>query len=43
MAFGDHLDTHPHARGDDLYKFLHQTVYGPGHAIPNRQAADSNQ
>jgi len=39
MAFGTHLDGHPLARGDDLYKFLHQAVYGPGHAIPNRQAA----
>ena len=39
VAFGAHLDAHPHARGDDLYKFLHQAVYGPGHAIPNRQAA----
>ena len=39
MAFGTHLEKHPLARGDDLYKFLHQAVYGPGHAIPNRQAA----
>ena len=39
MAFGTHLEEHPLARGDDLYKFLHQAVYGPGHAIPNLQAA----
>jgi hypothetical protein len=27
------------AGAEDLYKFLHQAVYGPGHAISNRQAA----
>jgi len=39
VAFGAHLETHPLAGADDLYKFLHQTVYGPGHAIPSREAA----
>jgi len=39
VAFGAHLEGHPHARAEDLYKFLHQAVYGPGHAIPNRRAA----
>ena len=39
VAFGAHLDSHPFAGADDLYKFLHQAVYGPGHAIPNREAA----
>jgi hypothetical protein len=39
VAFGAHLDDHPLACADDLYKFLHQAVYGPGHAIPNREAA----
>jgi hypothetical protein len=39
VAFGDHLDNHPLAGAEDLYKFLHQAVYGPGHAIPNREAA----
>ena len=39
VAFGGHLDDHPFAGGDDLYKFLHQAVYGPGHAIPDREAA----
>ena len=39
VAFGAHVDNHPLAGADDLYKFLHQAVYGPGHAIPNRQAA----
>jgi len=39
VAFGAHLDGHPFAGADDLYKFLHQAVFGPGHAIPNREAA----
>jgi hypothetical protein len=39
VAFGAHLDDHPFAGAEDLYKFLHQAVYGPGHAIPNREAA----
>jgi len=38
VAFGAHLDDHPLAGAEDLYKFLHQAVYGPGHAIPNREA-----
>lgn len=37
VAFGAHLDDHHFAGADDLYKFLHQAVYGPGHAIPNRK------
>lgn len=41
VAFGDHLDDHPMAGAEDLYKFLHQAVYGPGHAIANREAATS--
>jgi hypothetical protein len=39
LAFGDHLESHPLAAAEDLYKLLHQAVYGPGHAIPDRQAA----
>ena len=39
VAFGAHLGDHPLAGAEDLYKFLHQAVYGPGHAIPNSQAA----
>ncbi len=39
VAFGAHLDDHPLAGAEDLYKFLHQAVYGPGHAIPNRESA----
>jgi hypothetical protein len=38
VAFGAHLETHPLAGAEDLYKFLHQAVLGPGHAIPNREA-----
>lgn len=39
VAFGAHLDGHPYASAEDLYKFLHQAVYGPGHAIPDRETA----
>jgi len=39
VAFGAHLDDHHAAGVEDLYKFLHQAIYGPGHAIPNREAA----
>jgi hypothetical protein len=39
VAFGEHLEGHPLAAAEDLYKFLHQAVFGPGHAIPDRQAA----
>jgi hypothetical protein len=39
VAFGAYLDAYPLAGTDDLYKFLHQAVYGPGHAIPSREAA----
>jgi D-alanyl-D-alanine carboxypeptidase/D-alanyl-D-alanine-endopeptidase (penicillin-binding protein 4) len=34
-----HLERHPLAAADDLYKFAHQAVFGPGHFIPNREAA----
>ncbi len=30
---------HPEAEAADLYKFLHQAIYGPGHAIPDPDAA----
>lgn len=39
VAFGAHLESHPLAGAEDLYKFLHQAVYGPGHAIQDRAAA----
>jgi hypothetical protein len=41
VAFGAHLETHPLAGADDLYKFLHQAVFGPGHAIPTRATASA--
>jgi hypothetical protein len=39
VAFGAHLDSHPMVGAEDLYKFLHQAVYGPGHAIANPEDA----
>ena len=33
------LAEHPEAEVADLYKFLHQAIYGPGHAIPDPDAA----
>ena len=33
------LAEHPEAEAADLYKFLHQAIYGPGHAIPDSDAA----
>jgi len=39
VAFGVHLESHPMAGAEDLYKLLHQAVYGPGHAISSRAAA----
>ena len=30
---------HPKAGADDLYKFLHQALFGPGHAIQDTAAA----
>jgi hypothetical protein len=41
VAFGAHLDDHPLAGAEDLYKFLHQAVFGPGHAIQDRGAAEA--
>ena len=41
VAFGAHLETHPFAGAEDLYKFLHQAVFGPGHAISDRGAAEA--
>jgi len=33
------LAEHPEAGAEDLYKFLHQALYGPGHAIPDPEVA----
>jgi hypothetical protein len=38
-ALAQELRLHPDATADDAYKFLHQGVFGPGHAIDNRQSA----
>lgn len=38
-ALAQELRLHPDAAADDAYKFLHQGVFGPGHAIDDRQSA----
>lgn len=38
-ALADELRLHPEATADDAYKFLHQGVFGPGHAVDDRQSA----
>jgi len=38
-ALLDELRLHPDASADDAYKFLHQGVFGPGHAIDDRKSA----
>jgi hypothetical protein len=38
-ALAQELRLHPDATADDAYKFLHQGVFGPGHAIDDRQSA----
>jgi hypothetical protein len=39
VAFGAHLESHPLGEAGDLYKFLHQAVFGPEHAIKDRDVA----
>jgi len=39
-ALADELRLHPEAAADDAYKFLHQGVFGPGHAVDDRQSAE---
>ena len=34
-----HLERYPLARAEDIYKFAHQSVFGPAHAIPSRDRA----
>jgi hypothetical protein len=38
-AIADHLERHPLATAVDLYKFIHQGVFGPGHMVSDRSAA----
>ena len=39
FALETDLQHHPEIEAADVYKFVHQAIYGPGHAIPNREAA----
>ena len=34
-ALAFHLADHPKSEAADLYKSLHQALFGPGHAIPD--------
>jgi hypothetical protein len=34
-----HLTRYPLAEAEDVYKFTHQSVYGPAHAVPSRDEA----
>jgi hypothetical protein len=38
-ALGVELENHPEATAADVYKLLHQGVFGPGHAIEDRRSA----
>ncbi len=38
-ALASHLATHPAATARDVYKFLHQGSFGPGHVIHDRESA----
>ena len=35
----EHFSTHPDLAAQDVYKFVHQSVAGPGHLIPGGQQA----
>ena len=41
QALAFDIAEYPEAEAADLYKFLHQAIYGPGHAIPDADAAAS--
>jgi len=38
-ALQDHLQRHPRAEAVDVYKFIHQSLLGPGHLIPDVERA----
>jgi len=38
-ALDAHLETHPAAEAEDVYKLLHQAVTGPGHAVNDPMSA----
>ncbi len=35
----DHLARYPLAEAEDVYKLVHQSVFGPAHAVPSRDEA----
>jgi hypothetical protein len=39
QALAEELAAHPEMEAADIYKFLHQALFGPGHAITDRSAA----
>lgn len=39
QALAFDVASHPQAKAVDLYKFLHQAMFGPGHAIPDKARA----
>jgi len=39
QALAFDVASHPEAEAVDLYKFLHQAMFGPGHAAPDRAQA----
>jgi hypothetical protein len=44
QALAFDVASHPSVEAVDLYKFLHQAMFGPGHAVPDAaQAADALQ
>lgn len=44
QALAFDVASHPQVEAVDLYKFLHQAMFGPGHAVPGgAQAADALQ
>jgi len=38
-CLAQHLTTHPVSTARDVYKFIHQSVAGPGHIIPSKEKA----
>ncbi len=39
QALREHLASYPGHEAADVYKFTHQSVFGPGHLIPSAEAA----
>lgn len=40
VLLGSELSRHPESSAEDVYKFVHQSVYGPGHFIADRSSAE---